>query len=135
MSDWFSQVLNTYARVAITGGPLTGKTTLSNRVTDRPVIHTDDFIVLGWSRDSQHVMEFANETPGPLIVEGVAVPRALRKGMNVDAVIWLDKRMGEYQRGQATMAAGVLTVFREWRGNNPRVPIIVPTPKEMREVA
>jgi hypothetical protein len=26
-------------------------------------------------------------------------------------------------------------VFREWRGNNPRVPIIVPTPKEMREVA
>src|SRR5262245_4436614 len=43
--SWFDDVLGKYSRVAIVGGPRTGKTTLSATVSDRPVIHTDDFKV------------------------------------------------------------------------------------------
>jgi hypothetical protein len=45
MSVDFACFLRTYARVAIAGGPRTGKTTLAATVKDRPVVHTDDFIV------------------------------------------------------------------------------------------
>ena len=69
-------------RVVIAGGPRTGKTTHANKLgaeSGARVRHTDDLIGrLEWSAASQEVSQWFDE-PGPWIVEGVAVPRAVRK--------------------------------------------------------
>ncbi len=126
MTDWFDDALAKYPRLAVTGGPRTGKTTLCERIADRPVIHTDDLIAKGWSEASQAAAELFNATSGAVAIEGVAVPRALRKGMRVDAVIWLDRHLVELTRGQKGMTTGCRTVFMEWHAANPHVPVIYP---------
>ncbi len=126
MADFFSEHLARFARIAVTGSPKAGKTTLCERVHDRPVIHTDDFIKLGWSEASAAVMLKVNETRGPLIVEGVAVPRALRKGMLVDCVIWLE-RMERWQHDtdkHERMKQGAWTVLGEWRQTS-SIPVFI----------
>lgn len=123
-SDWVASVLTSHARIAIAGGPRTGKTTLSQRVTDRPVFHGDDHIALGWSQASEHLAAQVNAAAGPLVVEGVQVPRALRKGMRVDVVIWLERPYVAQTPEQAIMAKGCRTVFDEWRSANPTVPVV-----------
>jgi dephospho-CoA kinase len=120
----FAALLARYPRLAITGGPKTGKTTLSNTANDRRVVHGDDRIDLGWSESSLAMARDVNEWPGPIVIEGVQVPRALRKGMRVDAVLWLSTPRVPLTSAQAAMAKGVQTVFDEWRAQNPHVPVI-----------
>lgn len=132
MSDWFDGALNTYARVAVTGGPKAGKTTLCERVRDRRVLHGDDYMHLGWSESSEALAKAVNELAGPLVVEGVQVPRALRKGMRVDVVIWLDETFGGYVRGHATMREGCMTVLRQWRAANQNIPVLIISPRDLK---
>lgn len=117
-------------RICITGGPRTGKTTLAEKlqrnglVNDQTVAtlrHTDDLIGLhDWSSASQAASEWL-DAPGPWIIEGVAVSRALRKWRDqhpgepppVDQVIFLHTPHGELTRGQVTMAKGVESVHAE----------------------
>lgn len=118
-------------RIAITGGPLTGKTTLASKLAydqggigmfagDKIVRHTDYLIPLGWSEASAAAALWFDE-PGPWIIEGVAVPRALRKWRDahpgqrppVDRVIYLSEPHQVCMRGQSSMAKGVESVFRE----------------------
>lgn len=122
-------------RICIAGGPRTGKTTLAGTLFERHdwphdapdcdgcgvVRHTDDLIQLGWSEASAAAAEWF-EYPGPWIVEGVAVPRALRKwlaahpeGKPCDVVYWLEEPHEERTPGQIAMANGCLTVWREVR--------------------
>lgn len=117
--------IKAYPRLAITGAPSTGKTTLTLKLDDgtRKVFHNDDFKHIEWSRASEHIAKEINDCDGPLIVEGVTVPRALRKGMKVDAVIWLHKPHIEQKPGQVVMGRGMETVLREWRTANPGVPV------------
>lgn len=127
-------------RICITGGPRTGKTTLANKLADErgdhtsmTVAHTDDLIEqckhLGkeaWSEASRIASTWL-DAPGPWIIEGVAVSRALRKWRDqhpgeappVDKVIRLIVPHEPLSRGQATMAKGEATVFaeiEEWLG-------------------
>lgn len=113
-------------RIVIAGGPKTGKTTLGNRIaSDMPrseVHHTDAVIDLGWSEASAGVATWFDR-PGPWCIEGVAVPRALRKwlaahaeGKPCDVVIWLEEPHEERTPGQVTMARGCATVFAEIEG-------------------
>lgn len=109
-------------RIAIVGGPNTGKTTLSEQLAERsgPVIrHSDDVIDLGWSEASATVADWL-DYEGPIIVEGVAVPRGLRKwllahdrGKPVDVVVVLTHIYVGTNDGQARMAKGVHTVLDE----------------------
>lgn len=116
-------------RICITGGPRTGKTTLAeklqcsslaNGMTGALLHHTDDLIALGWSEASQAASEWLDE-PGPWIIEGVAVSRALRKWRDqhpgeappVDQVIFLHTPHEPLSKGQATMAKGVESVHSE----------------------
>lgn len=64
-------------RTLIIGGPKTGKTTLAEQVAaGRPVRHTDDLITdHAWSEASA----VATDGTEPVVIEGVAVVRALRK--------------------------------------------------------
>ena len=115
-------------RIAITGGPQTGKTTLAvDMVADRKdrgidpdavLIHGDDFIELGWSQSSQ-ALAHAMRAPGPWVAEGVQVPRALRKALDqgagrpCDRLLVLERPWLELSPGQRAMAKGVDTVLAE----------------------
>lgn len=126
--DWFAEALANFARIAITGASGSGKTTLCQRVNGRDVVHGDDYMHLGWSESSQKMADVVNAIHGPLVVEGVQVPRALRKGMRVDCVIWLE-RMGRYEhdvdRHRKAQGAGAWTILSEWRQANPRIPFFI----------
>jgi hypothetical protein len=105
-------------RILIAGGPRTGKTTLSTSLGIARVRHTDDVMDLGWSEASAEVATWFDE-PGPWVIEGVAVPRALRKwlaaneGKPCDVVCWLEHPVEPQSKGQAVMAAGCAKVWSE----------------------
>jgi hypothetical protein len=124
-------------RIVICGGPRTGKTTLADQLQvaaldawvkehgsivdlEGPVcMRSDDVITLGWSEASQRVSEWL-DAPGPWIIEGVAVCRALRKWREahpgeppVDKVIRLTAPHVALTKRQAAMAKGEETVWQE----------------------
>lgn len=123
IQPWFVKILKDHQRVAVTGGPKTGKTTLCEGVKDRAVVHTDTWMHLDWSAASQIVADIVNVGAPALVVEGVAVPRALRKGMKVDAVVYIDGSHVPLTEGQRAMTKAVWTVLSEWRQTNPDVPV------------
>ena len=110
-------------RICIAGAPRTGKTTLANLLA--PLLgvdpmHTDNLIGnFEWSEMSLQVSEWLAE-PGPWVIEGVALPRALRKwldrnesGTPADLILYLSAPQQELTPGQMTMAKGCATVWRE----------------------
>lgn len=122
-------------RILIVGGPKTGKTTYSEQLarelaagvdpsglpsTAVKLMHTDSLIgVKDWSEASAEVALWLDER-GPWIIEGVAVPRALRKwlaahpeGRPADRVIFMTRPFVSLTKGQETMAKGVATVWAE----------------------
>lgn len=133
-------------RICITGGPRTGKTTMTAKLVEdghrnyaralrdaagariavemhlpETVRHTDDLMPMGWSEATQHVADHWLNAPGPWIIEGIAVCRALRKWREahpgepppVDRVIRLTAPHVALSKGQAAMAKGEETVWRE----------------------
>jgi hypothetical protein len=108
-------------RILIAGIPRAGKTTLAGalvRQHDATVRHTDSLIGLGWSEASAAAAEWLS-LPGPWIIEGVAVPRALRKwlasnqGKPADVVHWLGSERVPLSPGQASMGLGCRKVWDE----------------------
>lgn len=109
------------SRILIAGIPRAGKTTFANALGKQFGVdpwHNDDLIGLGWSESSLAV---AGQicSPGPWIIEGVTVPRALRKwlatneGAPADVVYWLGHERIPLSRGQTSMANGCCTVWAE----------------------
>lgn len=106
-------------RICIIGGPRTGKTTLAGTMSN--VLHTDDLIgQFDWSGVSEHVAADWLARPGPWVIEGVAVVRALRKwlaanaeGVPCERVIVLAKPLVEISKRQASMAKGHEKVWQE----------------------
>lgn len=119
-------------RLCIIGGPKTGKTTLAAELAASRgplavgtaegafrVRSSDEAMHLGWSEASAEVALWLDNA-GPWIVEGVAVPRALRKwlaahaeGKPCDIVLVLTTAHIELSKGQAAMGKGVATVWAE----------------------
>ena len=86
LSDVRSVASMGHKRIAITGGPGTGKSTFAldlSAVTGAPIKHTDRLISLGWSPG---VMQAARwfDAEGSWVVEGVTVPHALAKWLEVN---------------------------------------------------
>jgi len=104
-------------RVAITGPPKSGKTTLAAKLSDN-YLSTDTLAHLGWSESSEAASLWFNK-PGDLVIEGVAVPRALRKwlreneGMPIDTLIIFTRSHVKLSMGQHAMAKGVVSVLRQ----------------------
>jgi hypothetical protein len=116
-------------RVAIVGGPRTGKTTFADRVglhnlSEQDVKHSDDLIdEMEWSEVSDYIAKKWLTAPGPWCVEGVAIPRALRKWLAFappnntakpcDVMVYLPNPHVPLVKGQETMRKAVNTVIRE----------------------
>lgn len=109
-------------KLAIAGIPKSGKTTISDKISPgTKVFHTDDLIKThSWSEASLEVSNWF-KIKGDWIIEGVAVPRALRKWLAAnkdkpcDKILWLEKPHEELNKGQLTMAKGCITVMDEIR--------------------
>lgn len=105
-------------RTLIIGGPGTGKTTLAASMGEYR--SSDEVMHLGWSESSAEVANWFNE-PGPWVIEGVAVPRALRKWMQanpgmpppVDRVIYLQTVHRRLSPQAKAMGKGVNTVLNQ----------------------
>lgn len=120
------ELLASHARVAICGAPRTGKTTLAHACVDeRPLISTDRFIHLAWGDVPPAIIARCKPLPR-FLIEGVQVARALRKGLEVDAVLYLDLPRAEQTPQQASMGKSVETVFREWRDAHRTVHVVSP---------
>lgn len=114
-----------HARIAIVGGPRTGKSTLAGLVEDRPVIRTDNFRHIEWSQVPAAIIERCKGLER-FIIEGVQAARALRSGLVVDAVIYLDSAACERTDNHRNMAKGIESIFREWRDRNRLVHVVSP---------
>ena len=101
-------------RIAIIGAPRAGKTTLAEeigRTKGWPILHADDLIPIGWSAASAEIARVLHSTDR-LVVEGVAVVRALRKALGactcapVERCIVLEQPRVRLTRAQLAMARG-----------------------------
>lgn len=120
-------------RIVVAGGPRTGKSTLAVRLSERHGLDyrpADSLIKQladehypereRWSEASRRVSHWFDD-PGKWIIEGVAVPRALRKWLArseslLDAVVvWIPNPIQVRNEGQERMAKGCQTVWREIR--------------------
>lgn len=110
----FESLLDQYPRIGIAGAPRTGKTTLSQAAAQRrAVIGTDAYKEMPWE-DIPHRMIADVDGLKTYVIEGVQVGRALRKGLPVDALVYLDQPMVDQNPGQVAMGKGILTVLRDW---------------------
>ena len=108
-------------RIAVAGGPRTGKTTTAERLAQQlglPLTHSDDLISLGWSEASDELAKrMAAAERG--IYEGVAVVRAIRKLLErssdkpIDALLILRQPFEQLTDGQRRMSRAQDTVLYE----------------------
>lgn len=119
----FQTILSRHKRVAIMGGPSTGKTELSKLVYDgRPVHHNDTAKHLSWEDHPKHWIEQAKGQPS-FVIEGVHSIRAVRRGLKVDAIIHLTKPHQIQSDGQRSMSKGQATILREVAKDHPEIKI------------
>lgn len=106
-------------RIVIVGAPRSGKTTLAATFA-LPVIHTDALASEGdFSAQSQKAAELL-ELPGPWVLEGVTMVRALRKwfrlhpeGVPCDAIYGCWAPLEPLSAGQRALARGCATVWAQ----------------------
>lgn len=115
----FDALLAQYPRIGIAGAPRTGKTTLSQQAaTRRKVIGTDAYQDMEWS-EIPHRMIADVAGLNMFLIEGVMVGRALRKGLELDALVYLDQPMVAQSSGQQAMGKGINTILRDWVAKTP----------------
>ncbi len=79
-------LMNKLSKVGIIGYPGAGKTTLSLKSSDKPVVHTDDY--LKTSHDDRPMKIMGDlAAMGSFIVEGNEVTRLVNRGLALDALI------------------------------------------------
>lgn len=108
-------------KIAVAGGPGCGKTTFARQFSTPHVWSTDELVLpFGrdtWSEQSAEVAEWFN-LPGPWVIEGVTVVRALRKwvkahpsGRPCDVVYWRDVPLKPLNSRQQSMLKGCQTIW------------------------
>lgn len=107
-------------KIAIAGSPKAGKTTYSETLPGK-IKHTDDLISLGWSEASEAASLWFDDEDIDAI-EGVAVPRALRKWLErnkdntkkpVHKVLYFHEPFVDLSAGQRRMKKGNITVWEQ----------------------
>lgn len=117
-----AQVLCHYGRIAVAGGPLSGKSLFADEVLksfsrpDRGWIETDTFKELPWAEQPKAIIEACHQFDS-FIVTGVQVGRVLRAGLRVDVAVWLVNPLQELTKEQKAMQKGCWSIFAEWKRN------------------
>jgi len=111
--DDYIELVECYKKVALTGPPKSGKTTLANEIKDRPIVHTDDYMHLSW-KDQALVPCAETAKLDTFLIEGIQVPRILRKGLEIQIVICLGESIEPLNTRQIGVAKSVRTVLTEW---------------------
>jgi len=121
----FEPLLGLFPRIVLSGVVGSGKTLLLQNVDLgwRKVVHTDDFSQLAWEHKFPAI--FAALDPlDSFILAGVLAPHVLHKGLEVDAVCWLN---GTRQPGltncQIGIGRGNRKLLHRWRHNHPKIPV------------
>ena len=97
------------------------------------MVHTDDFIGLAPDGIGDVLADSLEYTP-TFCLEGVKAANALRAGLEVDAVIWLDTPHVAHTDGQAHQAKGIRTVFNQWlEQDRGKTPVVVPTTEQAEQ--
>lgn len=142
-------------RIAICGGPRTGKSTFASKLArelgielfstgKKALVATDNFIAVGWDNVPTCVMERLVELDD-WVLEGTQATRVLRhwyrtapETLQLDRVYFFDRPWVVRNGGQNAMAKGVATIWREVRRELHRreVPIVygVERDPELRRV-
>lgn len=121
-------------RIAIVGGPRTGKTTFARAHAEKlglPLVSTDDFIPLGWSGSGAKAADVIAGARR-LLIEGVAVPRALRRLLAdhprrrpIERLIILTRPKIKRSKRQDAMAKGLAKILGEILPRLERLGVIV----------
>jgi len=102
--------------IGITGGPKTGKTTAAMQIRSKTfcgVFHTDDVADWPWPDQPAEIIERVSKMVTPLVVvEGVQVPRAIRRGLQCEWLVILDTPVAPQTPKQIEMTKGINTVIR-----------------------
>jgi len=117
-------LLEKYDRVALTGVVNSGKSLLLDYadIGGRKVVHTDDLRETPFEEKPARIKDEL-EGEDKFILAGMQVPRALRKGLEVDAVVWLNLPRKRLTARQAGFSKGARTVLDKWRKENPAIPV------------
>ncbi len=114
-------------RILVAGGPGCGKTTYAKKLGSQlgfPVRSTDDLVGrMSWSKESAEVAKWI-DSPAPYIIEGVTIPRALRKWLAshprplapCELVCYRAEPFVTLSPGQEAMRKGVISVWAEVAG-------------------
>lgn len=109
----YIELVECYKKVALTGPPKSGKTTLANQIKDRSIIHADDYSHLTWQEQAIAPLVKA-ATLDKFLIEGIQVPRALRKGLEIQIVICLGMSLEPLSLYQIGTAESIRTILTEW---------------------
>ena len=130
-------------RIAICGGPRTGKSTFASKLATelgielfstgkKALVATDNFMTVGWENVPRLVMERLLELDD-WILEGTQATRVLRHwyrtdpdSLKLDLVYLFERPWVIRNGGQNAMAKGVQTIWRDVRPEliNRNVPIV-----------
>lgn len=113
--------------MALSGVVKSGKSLLLDSIVPPPrfMFHTDDLQRLGLKFEDYpgYVIKRLEEFPCFLVV-GMQVPRILRKGLEVDCLLWLDAPLHPLTPKQLGFSRGARTIMHKWRREHPQVPVI-----------
>jgi len=121
----FQGLLERFARVALAGVVKGGKSLLLQESRpDRQVFHTDDLQARGleWEQYPDVVLSELGGV-GRFLLVGMQVPRILRKGLEVDAVVWVNQPRGRVTKRQGAFSKGARTIMHKWRREKPDIPV------------
>jgi hypothetical protein len=120
------KLVEVYPRIALTGVVNSGKTLLLEEggrgTPPKEVIHTDVLSRKDWATIPSKICSLVTGKES-FILAGTQVPRCLRKGLEVDAVVWLNTSRTGLDRRQEGFGKGIRKIMHAWRHRHPEIPV------------
>ena len=120
------ELVAAYSRIALTGVVNSGKTLLLEEggrgTPPKEVVHTDQLKRSDWPSIPSKICSMTSGKDS-IIVVGTQVPRCLRKGLEVDAVVWLNTSRTGLDRRQEGFGKGIRKIMHAWRHQHPEIPV------------
>lgn len=131
----FQALLAAHPRVALGGTPKAGKTTVfAPLCTDRPIVHTDDFIedmtdvgaaerARRWKEAADKALVQCSGLPA-FLLEGVRATGVIKAGLEIDVLVWLGTPLVPLTKGQETQRKGRETTLEKLMAEMPQLKVV-----------